>query len=97
MRKNQDGPTPIVEAMPDHLRRELRSDYPEAKFRITKRAILITFYEPLPGREDPSWSGWSGPASPACGSRTPRPKPGILGSREHPGLLTTKSDPKALR
>jgi hypothetical protein len=78
--EDQDGPTPIVEAMRDHLRRELRLDYPQVKFRITKRAILITFHEPLPGGRTPPWtssSGWSGPASPACGSRTPRPKPGI--------------------
>jgi len=38
----QDGPTPIVEAMRDHLRRELKRDYPQVKFRITKRAILIS-------------------------------------------------------
>jgi hypothetical protein len=52
--ENQDGPTPIVEAMRDHLRRELRLAYPQVKFRITKRAILITFHEPLPSGEDPT-------------------------------------------
>jgi hypothetical protein len=50
----QDGPTPIVEDLREHLRTELASDYPKVTFRITKRAILLAIREPLPGGEDPT-------------------------------------------
>jgi hypothetical protein len=97
----QEGPTPIVEAMCDHLRRELRSDYPQVKFRITKRAILITFHEPLPGGEDPTVDlvvglervGKPGLWIPNTETEDWDPSD----PEEHTRLLTTKSDPKALR
>ena len=36
----------VVAAMRNHLRRELRQEYPEVKFRITKRAILTSRWDP---------------------------------------------------
>jgi hypothetical protein len=99
--EDQDGPTPIVEAMRDHLRRELRPDYPQVKFRITKRAILITFHEPLASGEDPTVdlvvglerAGKPGLWIPNTETEAWDPSD----PEEHTRLLTTKYDPKALR
>jgi hypothetical protein len=99
--EDQEGPGPIVEAIRNHLRRELRPDYPQVKFRITKRAILITLGEPLPSGEDPT-------VDLVIGLERVN-KPGLWipntetdgwdpsDPEEHTRLLTTRSDPKALR
>jgi len=95
------GPTPVLEDMREHLRTELRASYPKVTFRITKRAILITFDEPLPGGEDPTVDLVVGlerankpglwiPNTQAEGWDPSDPE-------EHTRLLTTRSDPKALR
>jgi hypothetical protein len=97
----EDGPTLIVEAMRDHLRRELRADYPQVRFRITKRAILISFHEPLPGGEDPTVDLVVGlERVDAPGLWIPNTKTDDWDAsdpEEHTRLLTTRSDPKALR
>jgi len=99
--EDQEGPGPIVEAIRNHLRRELRPDDPQVKFRITKRAILITLGEPLPSGEDPA-------VDLVIGLERVN-KPGLWipntetdgwdpsDPEEHTRLLTTRSDPKALR
>ena len=99
--EDQEGPGPIVEAIRNHLRRELRPDDPQVKFRITKRAILITIGEPLPSGEDPA-------VDLVIGLERVN-KPGLWipntetdgwdpsDPEEHTRLLTTRSDPKALR
>jgi hypothetical protein len=98
---DQDGPTPIVEAMRDHLRRELRPDYPHVRFRITKRAILITFHEPLAGGEDPTVDLVVGlervdePGLWIPNTETDDWDPSD--PEEHTRLLTTRADPKVLR
>jgi hypothetical protein len=97
--EDQDGPSPIVEAMRDHLRRELRPAYPQVKFRITKRAILIAFNEPLTGGEDPTVdlvvglerAGKPGLWIPNTETEAWDPSD----PEEHTRLLT--ADPKALR
>lgn len=96
-----DGPIQIVEAMRSHLRRELRRDYPQVKFRITKRAILVSFNEPLPGGEDPTVD------LVVALERVDEPGLWIPNTEtddwdpsdpeEHTRLLTTRADPKALR
>jgi hypothetical protein len=97
----QDEPTPILEAMRNHLRRELRPDYPQVRFRITKRAILISFHEPLPGGEDPTVDLVVGlervdePGLWIPNTETQDWDPSD--PEEHTRLLTTRSDPKALR
>jgi hypothetical protein len=48
------GPSEIVEQMREWLREELKEQYPNIRFRVTKRAIKITFNEPLPGGTDPT-------------------------------------------
>jgi hypothetical protein len=98
---DQDGPTPIVEAMRDHLRTELRQEYPEVRFRITKRAILISFGEPLPGGEDPTVDlvvGLERADQPGLwipNTETDTWDPSH--PEEHTRLLTTRADPKGLR
>lgn len=48
------GPTATLQQLCTHLKALLLPKYPEATFKITKRAILITFNEPLPSGEDPT-------------------------------------------
>lgn len=48
------GPSEIVEKMREWLRKELKERYPDISFRVTKRAIKITFNESLPGGTDPT-------------------------------------------
>jgi hypothetical protein len=97
----QDGPTPVVEEMRDHLRKKLRPDYPKVTFRITKRAILIAFHEPLPGGEDPTVDLVVGlervnkPGLWIPNTEAERWDPSD--PEEHTRLLTTRSDPKVLR
>jgi hypothetical protein len=50
----EDGPTPIVREVLEHLRPKVLAKYPKATFEITKRAILIRFHAPLPTGEDPT-------------------------------------------
>lgn len=49
-----EGPGDVVEEMRTLLRDELRDVYPDIAFRITKRAIKITFNQPLLSGCDPS-------------------------------------------
>jgi hypothetical protein len=49
-----DGPTDVVEAMRDHLGPKVRAKYANARLKITKRAILVSFGAPLPTGEDPT-------------------------------------------
>lgn len=48
------GPNAIVQLMVDHITGKVQAEYPAARLRVTKRAILITFHSPLANREDPS-------------------------------------------
>jgi hypothetical protein len=48
------GPNTLVNAVAEHLERELKPKYPKLKVKVTKRAILLTFNEPLSGGEDPT-------------------------------------------
>jgi hypothetical protein len=95
---DQDGPTAIVEAMRDHLRRELRPDYPQVRFRITKRAILLSFGEPLPGGEDPTVDLVVGlERVDAPGLWIPNTETDDWDPshpEEHTRLLTTRADPR---
>jgi hypothetical protein len=99
--EDQDGPTAIVEAMRNHLRGELRRDYPQVKFRITKRAILISFGEPLPGGEDPTVDLMVGlERADAPGLWIPNTETDDWDPsdpEEHTRLLTSGADPKTLR
>ena len=48
------GPNTVVHEMAEHLERELKARYPKLRVKVTKRAILLTFNEPLSGGEDPT-------------------------------------------
>ena len=48
------GPIEIVNKMVAHITSKVREQYPSATFRVTKRAILIEFHQPLATTEDPS-------------------------------------------
>jgi len=48
------GPDSIVEEVRDFIGAELRETYKNARLTITKRAIKVTFDEPLNDEEDPS-------------------------------------------
>jgi hypothetical protein len=48
------GPTEVVDEMAQHLERELKGKYPKLKVKVTKRAILLEFHEPLSSGEDPT-------------------------------------------
>lgn len=48
------GPKDIVEDVRGFLREELKDDHPDIRFRVTKRAIKISFNEPLEDETDPS-------------------------------------------
>ena len=48
------GPSDIMEQMREWLREQLKGQYPNIQFRVTKRAIKISFNEPLPGGTDPT-------------------------------------------
>ncbi|KRF45091.1 hypothetical protein ASH01_14305 [Terrabacter sp. Soil811] len=49
-----DGPVEVVEEVRDFIAAVVAPTYSRATFEITKRAILITFNEPLPSGEDPT-------------------------------------------
>lgn len=48
------GPNTVVNQMARQLERELEDMYPKLEVEVTKRAILLTFNEPLGGGEDPT-------------------------------------------
>ena len=49
-----EGSRHIVEAMRRHIRERLKPDHPDIAFRVTKRAIQVTYNEPLAdGTTDP--------------------------------------------
>ena len=47
------GPNDTVEDVRQFLRERLKPDHPDIAFRVTKRAIQITYHEPLPDGTDP--------------------------------------------
>ena len=49
-----EGPSAILEEVRTHVLEALRPDYPSIRFRITKRAIKITFHDPLADGSDPT-------------------------------------------
>ena len=49
-----EGPNQIVEDFRELLRDRLKQDHPDIRFRVTKRAIKISFNEPLDDGSDPS-------------------------------------------
>ncbi len=49
-----EAPTQIVEDFREFLRERLKEDHTEIRFRVTKRAIKVTFNEPLDDGTDPS-------------------------------------------
>lgn len=51
---SQVGPVEVVNQTADHLETCLKPAYPKVKVKVTKRAVLLTFNEPLPGGEDPT-------------------------------------------
>lgn len=50
----EQGPNTVVHRMAAHLEEELEDKYPKLEVEVTKRAILLTFNEPLPAGEDPT-------------------------------------------
>ena len=51
---DEEGPNQIVEDVRESLRDELKEDHPGMRFRVTKRAIQVSYNEPLDDRSDPS-------------------------------------------
>lgn len=51
---SQVGPVDVVNQIARHLENSLMPAYPKLKVKVTKRAILLTFNEPLPAGEDPT-------------------------------------------
>jgi hypothetical protein len=49
-----DPPGPILETVRSHIREVLREEHPDIGFRITKRAIMVTFNEPTDDDLDPT-------------------------------------------
>ena len=49
-----EGPEGIVQDMRKFLRAELKGDHPDIAFYVSKRAIRVTFNEPLPDGTDPT-------------------------------------------
>ena len=49
-----EGPNKTVEDVREFLRDRLKEDFPNVRFRVTKRAIKISFNEPLDDGSDPS-------------------------------------------
>ena len=49
-----EGPAEIVEDIRSYLRTELKDDHPDIAFYVSKRAIRVTFHEPLPDGTDPT-------------------------------------------
>jgi len=51
---DSDAPNDIVEDVRSYIRDRLKDRHPDIAFRLTKRAIKVTFNEPLPDGSDPS-------------------------------------------
>lgn len=51
---DNEPPNETVEKMRQHLRDELRDEFPDAAFRVTKRAITVTFNQPMADGSDPT-------------------------------------------
>ena len=49
-----EGPNQVVEDVRELLRDRLKEDHPEIRFRVTKRAITVSYNEPLVEGSDPS-------------------------------------------
>lgn len=49
-----EGPVDVVDDMKNHVLTKLRPAYPKVQAEVTKRAILLTFGEPLADGEDPT-------------------------------------------
>ena len=49
-----EAPNKIVEDVREFLREHLKEDHPDIRFRVTKRAIQVSFNEPLDDGTDPS-------------------------------------------
>ena len=49
-----EGPNQTVEDVRGSLRDELKEDHPDIRFRVTKRAIQVSFNDPLDDGSDPS-------------------------------------------
>ena len=49
-----EAPNEIVEEVREYLRERLKEDHPDIRFRVTKRAIKVSFNEPLDEGTDPS-------------------------------------------
>ena len=49
-----EGPNQIVEDVREFIRDRMTEDHPDIRFRVTKRAIQISFNEPLDDGSDPS-------------------------------------------
>ena len=49
-----EGPNQLVEEVRQFLRDHLKEDHPDIRFRVTKRAIKVSFNEPLDNGTDPS-------------------------------------------
>jgi hypothetical protein len=52
--RDREGPCDIVDEIRKHVMKIVRETYPEARSRLTKRAILIRFNEPTVDEIDPS-------------------------------------------
>ena len=50
---DSEGPNAIVEEVRSCLRDQLKASHPKIKFRVTKRAIQITYHEPIKEGIDP--------------------------------------------
>ncbi len=48
------GPEKIGESVREFIRGEMKGDYPDVSFRVTKRAIKVSFNDPLDGGTDPT-------------------------------------------
>ena len=49
-----DGPNQVVEDVREFVRYRLKEEHPEIRFRVTKRAIKVSYNEPLDDDSDPS-------------------------------------------
>lgn len=49
-----EGPNAIVEEARSYLREQLKPHHPDIAFRVTKRAIKVSYHEPLQSESDPS-------------------------------------------
>ena len=50
----REAPNQMVEGVRQFLRERLQEDHPDIRFRVTKRAIKVSFNEPLNDETDPS-------------------------------------------